>query len=131
MKNRIAVAALAAIISGAIAVPAFAGPRSVDPDITRQEVATFDAYLDRHPALAGELQANPGLVNDREFVGRHREFAAFMREHPRVREELREHPGQLLPRREHFDSQERAESIPPEKIAALDRFLDSHRDTAE
>jgi hypothetical protein len=130
MKNRIAAAAVAAIISGAIAAPACAGP-PVDPDVTRQQVATFDAYLDQHPVLARQLQANPALVNNQEFLEHHRGFADFMRDHPRVREELREHPGQFVYERDHFEWWERAGAIPTGEVADLDRFLDRHRDVAD
>ena len=131
MKNRVAVAALAAIISSAIAVPALAGPRAADPDITRQEVAAFDAYLDQHSTLARQLQANPALVDNEEFVEHHRDFADFMQDHPRIREELREHPGQFVWARDHFEWTERADEIPAGEVADLDRFLDRHREAAD
>jgi hypothetical protein len=131
MKNRIAAAAFAALIGGAIATPVFAGPHAIDPDITRQEVARFDAYLDEHPALARELQANPALVNNEEFVEHHPDFAGFMRAHPQVREELREHPGQFVYARDQFEWNERADAISIDQAAALDRYLDNHRDVAE
>jgi hypothetical protein len=137
MKNRIAAAALVALIGGAFVTPAFAGPPAMDPDITRQEVATFDAYLDQHPALARQLQANPGLVDNEEFVEHHPDFAGFIRAHPRVREELREHPGQFVYARDHFEWSESvewsesADAIPTDQAAALDRYLDNHRDVAE
>lgn len=131
MKNRIAVAALAALLGGAIAAPAYAGPAGFDRDITRQEVATFDAYLDQHPALARQLQANPALVNNEEFVEHHREFGEFMRNHRRVREELREHPGQFVYLRDHYEWVERADQIPNGEVTALDGFLDNHREVAE
>ncbi len=131
MKNRVAVAALAAIISGAIAAPALAGPPAIDPDITRQEVATFDAYLDQHPALARQLQANPALVDNEEFVEHHRDFADFMQDHPRIGEELREHPGQFVWARDQFEWTERADAISTDEVAELDRFLDRHREVAD
>ncbi len=125
----------AAILAGAIAVPALAQERPVrmDPDITPAEVANFDKFLDNHPDIAKELQANPVLVNDEEFREHHPRLREFFQNHPGVREELHEHPGQFMWREGHYEWLEEHHARP--KIAypaltSMDEYLDRHPEAA-
>src|SRR5437899_12907680 len=49
-----------------------------NPDITRQELANFDRFLDTHPEIAKQLQANPSLINNPEWFENHRDLRAFL-----------------------------------------------------
>src|SRR5438128_11952214 len=49
-----------------------------NPDLTRQQVATFDQFLDSHPQIAQQLQANPSLVNNAEFLENHPLLQTFL-----------------------------------------------------
>ena len=42
-----------------------------DSDVTRQELAQFDRFLDGHRETAQQLRNNPSLVNDRQFIDKH------------------------------------------------------------
>ena len=58
-----------------------------DSDITRQELALFDQFLDSHREIAEQVRQNPSLVNDAQFVKNHPPLQTFMQQHPSVREE--------------------------------------------
>ena len=66
-----------------------------NPDLTRQQVATFDQFLDSHPQIAQQLQANPSLINNAEFLEGHPQLQAFLTSHPELSEELKENPMRI------------------------------------
>src|SRR3989441_6883294 len=77
-----------------------------NPDLTRQQVATFDQFLDSHPQIAQQLQANPSLVNNAEFLEGHPQLQTFLTSHPELREELRENPSFLMRQENRFETAE-------------------------
>jgi phage-related protein len=99
------------------------------PDITRQEVVSFDNFLDSHPEIAEQLRRNPSLVDDREYVNNHPELQAYLQEHPRVREELTENPRAFMRDEDRFDR--RDDDATRRELANFDAFLDKHPEIAE
>lgn len=108
-------------------------------DTTRQELAQFDRFLDSHPEIAEELRKNPSLVDKNEFVKDHPALEAFLQNNPGVREELRENPNAFMQEEARYDAREdtrgdrrddRREADRGEQNQ-FDRFLDTHRETAE
>jgi hypothetical protein len=71
--------------------------------ITPGEVANFNYYLDRHPALAQQLAANPSLVDNSTFLGNHPSLQRFLQNHPGVRAEIDQRPGQFMYREGHYE----------------------------
>src|SRR5947209_17451641 len=61
-----------------------------NPDITRQELANFDRFLDTHPRFAKQFEGNPSLINNPEWMENHHDLRAFLASHPGVREEITE-----------------------------------------
>ena len=125
---------LAALISLGVpavvhATPTQSGRAAQDNDITRQELALFDQFLDSHREIAEQVQRDPSLVNNDQFVKNHPALQTFMQQHPAVREELKENPKAFMHREavyeRHEDDRMREERI------HFDRFLDSHREIAE
>ena len=123
-----------------IAPPAFAQSApsqdsrpAQDSDITRQELAGFDQFLDSHREIAEQLRKNPSLVNDHTFVEQHQALQTYLREHPAIREELKENPNAFMRQEERFDRREdaRDRDISRQELASFDRFLDGHREVAE
>jgi hypothetical protein len=102
---------------------------SQDNDITRQELASFDSFLDSHPEIAEQLRRNPALVDDREYVNNHPELQAYLQEHPRVREELTENPRAFMRDEGRFDR--RDDDATRRELANFDAFLDKHPEIAE
>src|SRR5437588_9648370 len=101
-------------------------------DITRQELANFDRFLDTHPEIAKQLQANPSLINNPEWVENHPDLRAFLASHPGVREEIRETPRYFMQREQRFESTEnRPADLSTREVETFDRFLDHHKDIAK
>src|SRR5947209_1237389 len=111
-------------------------PGNPNPDITRQELANFDRFLDTHPEIAKQLQANPSLINNPEWVENHPDLRAFLASHPGVREEIQETPRFFMQREQRFENNENRPGNPNpditrQELANFDRFLDTHPEVAK
>ena len=73
-----------------------AAPKVADDAITRGEVATFDAFLDQHPAITEQLRAHPSLIAESSFVSDNPELKAFVGSHPAIGVQLRTNANLLL-----------------------------------
>src|SRR2546428_770984 len=107
-----------------------------NPDITRQELANFDRFLDTRPEIAKQLQANPSLINNPEWVENHPDLRAFLASHPGVREEIQETPRFFVQREQRFENNENRPGNPNpditrQELANFDRFLDTHPEIAK
>src|SRR6266851_5031276 len=83
-----------------------------NPDLTRQQVATFDQFLDSHPDIAKQLQANPSLVTNAEFMENHPQLQAFLTSHPELSEEFKENPAFFMRRERGFEASENGRPNP-------------------
>jgi len=105
-----------------------------NPDLTRQQVATMDQFLDSHPDIDKTLQRNPWLIRNAEYLKEHPELQTFLNQHPQIRAESAETPDYLMRRETRFDQQERGRGQNPnpdltrQQVATMDQFLDSHSD---
>ena len=128
-------------------------------DRNRQELASFDRFLDGHREDAEQLRRNPSLVNNQQFVQSHPALQSYLQDHPAVREQLTQNPNAFMQREDRYDAREdarngdldrrdrdrdrdmdnrrddrqegrNATSDRPE-LASFDRFLDSHREVSE
>jgi hypothetical protein len=132
-----------------------------DRDTTRQELANFDKFLDNHRETAEQLRKDPSLVNNQEFAKNHPALRTYLQDHPAVREEFTENPNAFMQAENRYDRQEdnrdrdtdrqvanqdrdanrdrgpnrqtddRDRDTNRQELASFDRFLDSHRETAE
>src|SRR5579863_4697336 len=112
-------------------------PQDRDPDLTRQQLAAFDQFLDAHPELAQQVRKDPSLVNNEEFVENHPDLQRYLQEHPEVREDLRQNPNAVMHQEERYDRREdkKEGKLDPDvtrrELANMDRFMDSHPEIAE
>jgi hypothetical protein len=60
------------------------------------EMGTFENYLNAHPNTARELQQNPNLINDPQWMGHHQGLEEYMAAHPNVRAEVHSNPGGFI-----------------------------------
>src|SRR6266853_4207452 len=98
-------------------------------DITRQELARFDQFLDSHQEIAEQLRRDPSLVNDQNYVQATPELQTFLQDHPGVREEVRENPNYFMRQENRYDRGE--DNMRRQELARFDQFLDSHREVSE
>jgi hypothetical protein len=71
--------------------------RRWDGDITRGELVNMDGFMDSHPEIAEQLQKDPSLIKNKEFVENHPALEQFLKTHPGVREEFTENPNAFMP----------------------------------
>jgi phage-related protein len=126
---------LAALISLGVPAVVHASPAqsqnsqpAQNSDITGQELAQFDQFLDSHREISEQVRQNPSLVNNDQFVKNHPALQSFMQQHPTVREELKENPNAFMHREARYDRQE--DRMRDERLR-FNGFLDSHREIAE
>ena len=99
----------------------------------RYALGSMDHFLDSHPEIAEQLRKDPSLVNNKEFVEKHPELQTYLQQHPGIREEISENPNRFMRQEQRFDRQEEARDRANDHyaLANMDRFLDSHPETAE
>ena len=62
------------------------------------EIADFHNFLQSHPKVSTELQANPQLVYNRKYLDKHDDLAKYLKRHPTVREEVANNPERVFGR---------------------------------
>jgi phage-related protein len=130
-----------------------------NPDLTRQQVAVLDQFLDSHPDIDRTLDKNPWLIRNAQYLKEHPELQTFLNQHPELKEESAETPAYLMEREKRFDAREagrgrdrdfdrdrdrdasrgrdvdrRANPNPDltnREVATVDNFLDRHKDIAK
>jgi phage-related protein len=101
-------------------------------DPSRAELANFDRFLDGHRETAEQLRKDPTLVNNEKFVKDHPGLQQYLQEHPGVQQQLSANPTAVMQQERRFDQREEARNDASHaELANFDRFLDSHRETAE
>ena len=106
-----------------------------NPDLTRQQVAALDQFLDSHRDIDQTLDKNPWLIRNAQYLKEHPELQTFLNQHPELKEESAETPKYLMQREQRFDARESSPrganpnpDLTRQQVAALDQFLDSHPD---
>src|SRR4029077_20722161 len=77
-----------------------------NPDLTRQQVAALDQFLDSHPDVDRTLDKNPWLIRNAQYLKEHPELQTFLNQHPELKEESAETPKYLMQREQRFDARE-------------------------
>ncbi|HET7442267.1 MAG TPA: hypothetical protein VFJ47_13265 [Terriglobales bacterium] len=103
-------------------------------DITRSELSSFDAYLDKHHDVRDDLNKNPNLINDQNYLAKHPHLREFLEQHPNVREELKENPSAFMQRENSLEKNEGSakpqgnSDITNSELRNWDEYIDKHRD---
>jgi hypothetical protein len=84
------------------------------------QVARMDAYLDKHPNEARELNAYPARINDSDYLSHHKDLQAFLKRNPEVREQFMSNPSAFMRQESTFDA-----------CAQMDDFLNAHKKIAK
>lgn len=104
--------------------------RSVqDREDRRVGLARFDQFLDSHREIAEQLRKDPSLVNDKQFVKNHPDLQTWLQQNPEIHEDLTKNPTVYMRQENRYDNGEN--TAYRRAVADFDRFLDSHRQTAE
>jgi hypothetical protein len=68
------------------------------------DMASFENFLKSHPNTARELQQNPNLINDPQWIGHHQGLEEYMSTHPNVRADVHQNPGAFINNGGHWTS---------------------------
>lgn len=96
---------------------------NANPDLRRGEVAAAAQFFDSHPYVEQQLQSNPDLINNQNFLQQHTELQAFLNSHPQVREEFGETPSVFV------NAMVRLQGGPG--VVAMDELLKENPDIAK
>jgi hypothetical protein len=104
-------------------------------DVSREELARFNQFLDSHREIAEQVRKNPSLVNNQAFMENHPALLTYMHEHPELREQVKQNPTVFTAQDNRFDHPEdrrdRDNDAMHSEKARFDQFLDGHRELAE
>jgi hypothetical protein len=109
-------------------------PRNPNPDLTHGELANFDGFLDSHPEISHQLDANPSLINDQNYLKANPDLETYLTQHPQVREELTETPNYFMNRENRLDAGDNGRLAPNQNNATaqeqdrMDQYLADHKD---
>jgi hypothetical protein len=75
-------------------------------NISQEELRSLDQFMDGHPEMARQLQANPGLTNDPEYLRANPDLRDYLQQHPLIQSGLRENANYFLHREDRFDARQ-------------------------
>lgn len=116
-----------------------------NPDLTRGQVKTMDQFLDNYPNLERQIENNPSLLTDQNFLNANPDLRNFLNNNPKLRNEIVENPQYWAQREQRYENGaadeaqdatdgavNRTENTNPDltrgEVANMDQFLDSHPD---
>jgi hypothetical protein len=108
-----------------------ADDRGRDNDAHRDELASFDRFLDSHREIAEQVRKNPSLANNQEFVENHPALKSYLQQHPGVRTEINQNPNTFMQQEARYDQNEgrmRGEAGEPHR--RFGEFLGGHSNIA-
>jgi hypothetical protein len=101
-----------------------------DRDRTREELASFDQFLDRHREIAEQLRENPSLLDDQQFLKNHPVLQAYLQDHPGVGQETQENPSAFMRMEDQYGRTEAGRGDPDMGHRQFGEFLGGHEDIA-
>ena len=115
-----------------------------NPPVARHNDAELNQFMSSHREIAEQLEKNPSLIDNRDFVQNHPPLQAFLQQNPAIRDEMRNNPNWFNRQDQPPDNNQLAmarnaelrDSGPGREnnrahLAEFNRFLDSHREIAE
>ena len=75
-----------------------------DRDVTNGELSSFNAFMEGHSNIAGDLSRDPSLAKNQEYLENHSELKAYLSAHPQVNEELSENPQGFMQSAQQFST---------------------------
>ena len=119
-------------------------------EIYHRSVVEFDQFLDSHRETADQLRKEPDLVLNDTYLKSHPELQDYLTQHPEMRDQMRKDPNAFMAAEAKVDERgdqygngagDRDRDRDADRdhdrngdrrdVASFDRFLDSHRETAQ
>lgn len=91
----------------------------------RRPLSNFDRYLDNHPEVRQQLNHNPSLVNNQQFLSQHPHLQNFLTTHPGVAKAASSNPQRLMGAERRFN--QRGGDVTRAEAGRFDnQYLDHH-----
>jgi hypothetical protein len=75
-------------------------------DVSHGEAASADKYLDQHPEIARQLQRDPRLIDNPNYLAKHPSLQSYLQNHPEVKEDWKQHPYAFEKRQRQYEHNE-------------------------
>lgn len=66
-------------------------------------LANTDHYMDQHPEVAQQLNKDPRLIDNRQYVDNHPGLHEFLHTHPTARKDWKSHPYRFIHHEDRYD----------------------------
>jgi hypothetical protein len=114
-------------------MPPIKAPADDNDSANVKQIAALDKFLDANTAVEKQLEADPTLINNRDFMNRNPDLSTFLKNHPDLAEDWRENPALTMRDLRRLDNLEAARSIGNSRavdirsaVQSFDNFLDKH-----
>ncbi len=74
-------------------------------NISQDDSRSLDQFLGSHEEIARQLQSNPALVNDPDYLRANPELRDYLQQHPQLETAFRDNAAGLLRRQQQFNAQ--------------------------
>jgi phage-related protein len=91
------------------------GTRDADADLTKKELQDMDRFLDKHKKIEKDLQKNPSLVNDHDYLRHHKSLETFLSRNPQVDREIRQNPSAFMRDQQRLEARNHRMNTPATK----------------
>jgi hypothetical protein len=92
--------------------------------LTIDQAATLSDFLAAHPAIAKQLEANPSLIDNKDYMANNPALAAFLQAHPELAAEWTNSPSIAMAEVTRLQASE--SKFTSGQITTLDDFLNAH-----
>ena len=65
------------------------------------EIDSFHSFLNEHPKVSTELQANPALAGNKKYLDKHEDLKKYFKQHPAMQNEVINHSRNVFASRRH------------------------------
>jgi uncharacterized protein YneF (UPF0154 family) len=62
----------------------------------QEEINSFHSFLNEHPKISTELQANPALAGNKKYLDKHEDLKKYFKQHPAMQNEVINHPRNVF-----------------------------------
>jgi len=94
-----------------------------------QALDAFDNFMQTHPDVAKEVQSNPSLLSNSQYLSEHPELQTFMNNHPNLAKAAQTNPQRLMSVDQKF--RQSGMAVDRTQVKSYDDFMHSHPQVAE
>ncbi|HEY6293143.1 MAG TPA: hypothetical protein VI455_16450 [Terriglobia bacterium] len=105
-------------------------PPTPNPEAGRaRALDAFDNFMQTHPDTAKEIQSNPSLLGNSQYLSQHPELQTFMNNHPNLAKAGASNPQRLMSVDQKF--RQSGMAVDQTQTKSYDDFMHSHPQVAE